>query len=146
MGPRRWSRTAASFSEIESRGEVLPGTALRGRPVAAFERGVATRLARGVRAGSGRGLGEGDRLSDMSASEPVSSECVRSRLPRAETGRDGCLEGDGGLPFALLLRRYWVDHIESSFSISHWAFALSCSRRSARQASNSQSMYGVILW
>ena len=115
MGPRHWSRTAASFSEIGSRGEALTGTALRGRPVAAFEHGMATRLARGVQAGSG----EGDRLSDMSASEPVSSECVRSRLPRAETGREGCLKGDGGLPFALLLRWYWVDQIESSFSISY---------------------------
>jgi hypothetical protein len=145
MGPRCWSRTTVSFSEIESRGEALTGTTLRGRPVAAFKRGVATHLAQGVRAGSGWGLGEGDRLSDISASEPVSSECVRSHLPRAETRRDGCLEGDGGLPFTLLLRQYWVDHIESSFSISHWAFALSCSRHSAHQASNSRSMYGVIL-
>ncbi len=146
MRPRCWSRTAVSFSEIGSRGEALTRTALRGRPVAAFEHGVAMHLAWGVQAGSGQGLGEGDRLSDMSASEPVSSECVRSCLPRAETGHDGCLERDGGLPLALLLRWYWVDHIESLFLISHWALALSCSRHSAHQASKSWSMYGVILW
>jgi hypothetical protein len=93
----------------------------------------------------GREGGEGDRLSDMSASEPTSEMCARSRLPKAEPGRDGCLEGAGGLTLALLLRRYWVDQIESSFSISRWTLALSCSRRSACQVSKSRSIYGVIL-